>query len=119
MICLEYYSTPFPDIPSQSLIESTPLIVLEEGRSIGEITLIFCSDEELLLVNQQHLNHDYYTDIITFDYCSENVVSGDLFLSMDRIKENAIKLMLVLMRNSIASYFMECCIYWVITIKQP
>ena len=91
MICLEYYSTPFPDIPSQSLIESTPLIILEEGRSIGEITLIFCSDEELLLVNQQHLNHDYYTDIITFDYCSENVVSGDLFLSMDRIKENAIK----------------------------
>lgn len=63
--------------------------VREEGRKTGEINFIFCSDEYLLKINQQYLDHDYYTDIITFDYSEGNVVSGDIFISTDRISENA------------------------------
>lgn len=55
----------------------------------GAITIVFCSDNHLLEVNQRFLQHDYYTDIITFDYSQENSISGDLFISIDRVKENA------------------------------
>lgn len=57
-------------------------------RSIGELNLIFCSDEYLLEINKAHLKHDYYTDIITFDYYEEEI-TGDLFVSVDRVIENA------------------------------
>lgn len=57
--------------------------------NVGELTYIFCSDEYLLEMNRSHLNHDYYTDIITFDYSEKDVVSGDLFISVDRVEENA------------------------------
>lgn len=59
-----------------------------EGRRVGEISIIFCTDEELLEVNREYLNHDYYTDIITFDYCEDDTISGDLFISLDRVREN-------------------------------
>ncbi|MDX2359539.1 MAG: rRNA maturation RNase YbeY [Crocinitomicaceae bacterium] len=62
----------------------------QEQNSLGELSLIFCSDEYLLKVNQDYLQHDYYTDVITFDY-SENDISGDLFISIERVKENAKK----------------------------
>jgi rRNA maturation RNase YbeY len=64
-------------------------ILISEKKTEGDIVLIFCSDDYLLEINKKHLNHDYYTDIITFDYCVENIVSGDLYISVDRIKENA------------------------------
>lgn len=60
-----------------------------EKKNLGDITLIFCSDEYLLNVNKEHLDHDYYTDIITFDYSEDDFVSGDLFISIDRVLENA------------------------------
>ncbi len=60
-----------------------------ETRSLGEISVIFCSDEYLLKMNLDHLQHDYYTDIITFDYSSGSDVSGDIFISIDRVAENA------------------------------
>lgn len=63
--------------------------VLAEGKLVGGITYIFCSDEYLLKVNQEHLKHDFYTDIITFDYTENDLISGDLFISIDRVKENA------------------------------
>lgn len=53
------------------------------------LNYIFCDDEYLLEINKEHLNHDYYTDIITFDYCDEENTSGDLFISIDRVKDNA------------------------------
>jgi len=61
-----------------------------EGFRLGDINYIFCSDEQLLDINIQYLNHDYYTDIITFDYKENHIISGDIFISTDRIKENAI-----------------------------
>ena len=55
----------------------------------GNITYIFCSDNYLLDVNKKYLNHDYFTDVITFDYVKNKVISGDIFISVDRTKENA------------------------------
>ena len=65
--------------------------IREEGLILGEINVIFCSDEHLLTLNREHLEHDYYTDIITFDYRQGQVVSGDLFISYDRVLDNAKK----------------------------
>ncbi len=59
---------------------------------VGNINYIFCSDEYLLEMNKKHLDHDYFTDIITFNYCEEKVVSGDMYISIDRIKENSVLL---------------------------
>lgn len=60
-----------------------------EQKKLGDITLIFCSDEYLLNINQSYLQHDYYTDIITFDYSEDEFISGDLYISVDRVAENA------------------------------
>lgn len=61
-----------------------------ENHTLGDISIIFCSDEYLLEMNKTHLDHDYYTDIITFDYTDNKIVSGDLFISIDRVRENAL-----------------------------
>lgn len=60
-----------------------------EGKKCGDINYIFCSDEELLQVNREYLQHDYYTDIITFDYTEGELVSGDLYISTERVADNA------------------------------
>ena len=62
------------------------------GFVVGNINYIFCSDEYLLEMNRKHLEHDYYTDIITFDYCEDKEISGDMYISVDRIKENSVLL---------------------------
>lgn len=67
----------------QEVIESTL-------KTVGSLSFIFCSDEYLLKMNRQFLNHDYYTDIITFNYSSRKTVSGDLFISVDTVESNAI-----------------------------
>ena len=67
------------------------LVSESEIRRIGDINIIFCSDNYILNVNQQYLQHDYFTDIITFDYCEGDRLSGDLFISVDTVRENAIE----------------------------
>jgi len=64
-------------------------VALSENKNIDTISVIFCSDDYLLSVNKEYLNHDYYTDIITFDYSVDTEISGDLFISIDRVKENS------------------------------
>jgi len=64
-------------------------LIISELKESGEISLILCSDKYLLDINVNFLNHNYYTDIITFNYVVENKISGDLFISIDRIKENS------------------------------
>lgn len=59
------------------------------GMKVGDIAYIFCDDAKILEVNQEYLKHDYYTDIITFDYTEDNVISGDIFISLDTVKSNA------------------------------
>jgi rRNA maturation RNase YbeY len=65
--------------------------IISEGKFTGDISFIFCSDHYLLDVNRKFLQHDYFTDIITFDYVEDNQINGDIFISVDRVKENAIK----------------------------
>ena len=67
------------------------LVAESEIRRIGDISIIFCSDNYILDVNQQYLQHDYFTDIITFDYCEGVRLSGDLFISVDSVRENAVE----------------------------
>lgn len=64
-------------------------LIDNEIKKSGEINIILCSDVYLLEMNKEYLEHDYFTDIITFDYVEGNVISGDLFISIDRVKENA------------------------------
>ena len=64
-------------------------VAQEYGRRIGDVAYIFCSDEKILEVNRQFLNHDYFTDIITFDYDETDMLNGDLFISLDTVLTNA------------------------------
>lgn len=64
-------------------------VILKMDKELGEISIVLCSDDYLLEVNKQYLDHDYYTDIITFDYTEGDVIGGDLIISYDRVKENA------------------------------
>ena len=59
------------------------------GFALGDITYIFCNDERILEVNRQFLGHDYYTDVITFDYSTPTRVSGDIYISLDTVRSNA------------------------------
>jgi len=84
----------FEEIPAfefnqRIVVEGVQNIILQEKKKVGFISVIFCSDDYLLEVNKKFLDHHYYTDIITFDYVEDKLISGDLFISVDRIKENA------------------------------
>lgn len=65
-------------------------VTLAESKKCGAINYIFVSDEALLKLNIESLNHDFYTDIITFDFCENNIIHGDLYISIDRVRENAV-----------------------------
>lgn len=60
-----------------------------ENKKLGDVSIIYCSDDYLLEINKQYLSHDYYTDVITFNYCEGDLISGDIFISVDTIKANA------------------------------
>lgn len=64
-------------------------VAADYGFSVGQIHYIFCSDERELEVNRQFLGHDYYTDVITFDYTSGQTLNGDIFISLDTVRSNA------------------------------
>jgi len=66
------------------------MVAESEIKRVGDLSIIFCSDNYILDVNMRYLQHDYFTDIITFDYCEENRLSGDLFISVDSVRENAL-----------------------------
>ena len=66
-------------------------VICRRGKSVGNINYLFCDDEYLLGVNRQYLDHDTYTDIITFDYVVGGLISGDILISIDRVGENATK----------------------------
>jgi rRNA maturation RNase YbeY len=66
-------------------------IIQLNKKELGDINYIFCSDEKILEINKEFLKHDYYTDIISFDYCEVNKINGDIFISIDTVKSNSIK----------------------------
>ncbi|MDR3227783.1 MAG: rRNA maturation RNase YbeY [Prevotellaceae bacterium] len=66
-------------------------VAKSENKNIGEINFIFCSDAHLLDINKKYLNHNYFTDVITFDFCEGVNISGDIFISIDTVRANAIE----------------------------
>ena len=78
-----------PGIRKRETTQWIKAVAQTYGKRVGDIAYIFCSDERILEVNRQYLQHDYYTDIITFDYCEGNRLSGDLFISLDTVRTNA------------------------------
>lgn len=78
-----------PKIGRRSASEWIRTVIVSEGKSLGDISFIFCSDDYLLEVNKKYLQHDFYTDIITFDYVDGSLINGDIFISKDRVLENA------------------------------
>ena len=86
------FQTNYP-LKSRTKIKQWIKQVIEaKGKKTGNVTYIFCDDEYLLEVNKQYLQHDYYTDVITFDYVENDLISGDIFISTDRVRENALAL---------------------------
>ena len=84
------FQTNYP-LKSRTKIKQWIKQVIEaKGKKTGNITYIFCDDEYLLEANNQYLPHDYYTDVITFDYVENDLISGDIFISTDRVRENAL-----------------------------
>ncbi len=77
------------DIPESIINEQVIKILSDHSKTCGEIVVIFCNDEYLLELNRRYLQHDYYTDIITFNYSEGKHIVGDLFISVERVMENA------------------------------
>ena len=78
-----------PQIDEAKLANWIESIAKLYNKEIGEISYLFCDDEKILEVNQQYLNHDFYTDIITFDYSEENTISGDIIISLQTVESNS------------------------------
>lgn len=89
MIQFEFIDCEIPNFDSEFFVLWIHNVVHEEDAVLEGITYIFCTDDYLLDINQKHLNHDYYTDIISFDYSEDKNIAGDLFISIDRVKDNA------------------------------
>ena len=78
-----------PAFPKRKISAWIKQVAEKHNKRVGDISYIFCPDEKILEVNRQYLQHDYYTDIITFDYSDEDIISGDLFISLDTVRTNS------------------------------
>lgn len=78
-----------PQINEKKLSQWIESVANKHDREIGEISYLFCDDEKILEVNQEYLNHDFFTDIITFDYSEENTISGDIIISLQTVESNS------------------------------
>ena len=92
MITYNTENVGMPDIRRRLTSQWVKQVAQSYGRKVGEVAYVFVDDEEILRVNRQYLQHDYYTDIITFDYCQGDTISGDLFISLDTVRSNAAEL---------------------------
>lgn len=89
MIAFYAEETQLPVIRQEAVSGWVREVARSYGKKVGDISYIFCSDEKILAVNREFLQHDYYTDIITFDYTSGEKIAGDLFISLDTVRTNA------------------------------
>lgn len=89
MICYSCQDTDMPALDERKVSRWIRAVAAYYGFAVGNIHYIFCSDERELEVNRQFLGHDYYTDVITFDYSTPSTLSGDIFISLDTVRSNA------------------------------
>ena len=90
MVRYYYQDTEFEFKPKLITKQWLKTVAGSEMKKLGDISIIFCSDNYILDTNIKYLQHDYFTDISTFDYCQGDVLSGDLFISVDSVRENSI-----------------------------
>jgi probable rRNA maturation factor len=83
------YQNDFPKIEAVIYNHWLNSVAVSEGKTIGDLSYVFCSDEFLLDINREHLDHDTYTDIITFDYSEAGLLHGEIYISTDRVMDNA------------------------------
>ncbi len=91
MITFQAENIAFPKIKRQITKKWIKLVAENYCKKIGEISYLFCNDEKILEVNREYLSHDYYTDIITFDYSEDDKISGDIIISLDTVRTNSQK----------------------------
>ena len=91
MITYSTEGVKFPGIKKRETTKWIHQVAESYGKKVGEIGYLFVNDEKILEVNNEYLGHDYYTDIITFDYCEEDVLNGDVVISLDTVLTNAEK----------------------------
>lgn len=80
-----------PNIKKRDTTAWIRAVAAQYGKRVGDVGYLFCNDEKILEVNREYLGHDYYTDIITFDYTEEDTLNGDIVISLDTVKSNAEK----------------------------
>jgi len=90
---IQYFNedVPLPRLRKRKSTNWIKKTILTEGKIVGDISFIFCSDNYLLEVNKTYLDHDYFTDIITFDYVEGTLINGDIFISVDRVFDNSVE----------------------------
>ena len=89
MITYSNEGVSMPKIKRRAITAWIKAVAASYNRKVGEVGYLFCNDEKILEVNQQYLSHDYYTDIITFDYDEGDVINGDIVISLDTVRSNA------------------------------
>ena len=89
MITYNAEGVKFPKIKRRETTAWIRRVADTYGKKVGEVGYLFCDDEHILDVNREYLGHDYYTDIITFDYCEDDTLNGDLVISLDTVRTNA------------------------------
>ena len=89
MITYNVIDVKMPEISHRETTKWVRAVAASYGKRVGEVAYAFCNDDKILEVNRQYLKHDYFTDIITFDYCEGDMLSGDLFISLDTVRTNA------------------------------
>lgn len=89
MITYQSEGTKMPNIKKRETTAWIRRVAATYNKKVGDVGYIFCDDERILEVNREYLQHDYYTDIITFDYTEGDTISGDLFISLDTVKTNS------------------------------
>ena len=89
MITYSTEGVKMPNIRRREVSSWIRRVAATYGKRVGEVGYLFCDDEKILAVNREYLQHDYYTDIITFDYCEGDVLNGDLVISLDTVRSNS------------------------------
>ena len=89
MITFSAENIKFPNVRRRQIKTWIQTVAASYGRKVGDVGYLFCDDDKILEVNQEYLGHDYYTDIITFDYDEDDTINGDIVISLDTVRSNA------------------------------